>query len=1281
MGAQNRRERLLKMMRTLSNSALLASLTFATTLFAIDRAAAQSPPDPNWAPVGSEFQVDSYTTGDQRYPWIASPGDGSFMVVWDSLGSPDNDNSSRSIQGQLYDSSSSPVGSQFQVNTYTTSVQQYPGIVAGPSGFVVVWASDGSSGGDTSGWSVQGQRYDTSGNAIGSEFQVNSYTTSRLIDPLYLHALAMDDSENFIVTWTSYGSYGSDTSGYSIQAQRYDANGNTVGTQFQVNSYTTGHQYYNWVAYDDSGGFIVVWESYGSPGSDNLERSIQGQRFDANAATVGSQFQVNSFTTGSQRYPAVASGEAGVFMVAWTSYGSFGDDISGSSVQAQRFEASGSPIGSQFQVNSTTAYYQLGPKISVVDGDFIVVWDTNVSPTSISSQAQRYDASGNPLGEEFEVRGLGELWPWPSPVTDIDGQFVLAWRDGYAIDDSLQAQRFVTLEAGPAFGSPAASDQFQVNSHTFGFQNHPSVAFDSDGDFAVAWYSSTSPGSDSSFYSIQAQRYDASGDLIGAQFQVNTYTTGTQRWADIAVDDDGDFVVVWFSFEGSGNDTNRSIQGQRYDASGSAVGAQFQVNTYTTDSQYFPVAAIDGDGDLVIVWESDGSFGGDTSSRSVQSQRYDAAGNPAGAEFQVNTYTTFSQLRPSVAVDSDGDFVVVWMSLGSAGSDTSSFSIQGLRYDASGNSVGAEFQVNTYTTLQQREPSVGIAAEGDFVVVWRSAGSAGSDSSGYSIQGQRFDASGTPVGVEFQVNTYTTSSQTEASVTVDADGDFTVVWKSDGSSGSDISGESVQGQRYNASGNALGAQFQVNTYTTADQDYVSVAAAAGGSFVVAWRSYGGFGNDISGSSIQARRYQVPLAQWRFEEGLGSTPLDSTSNNNVGVLTGATYTTDTPALPGAFANAYAMLFDAKGDYVTIPADSGTNLNVYPNGITVEASIKPAALPIPLDTAGDRLKRIVWADDGAFSLSLRSDGVGNTDLEATVNEVAGAPGACTTMVAVAFPGNTTNFWHVALSYADEVLALYMDGVELATSAAPGGCGSQVGPVEVRDILRIGSDETAVGFPTNDRDFRGVIDEVRITGGPIAASQLLFSADLLDSDGDGLLNSVETDTGTFVDENDTGSDPFDADTDDDGLDDGAEVTLGTDLFDPDTDSDTICDGSGTGGGACSAGPDLCPYAPNGVETDSGGIDTATPDGIGDGCQCGDVTNDGIANATDLQWIREFMMGDRVLSAQERVRCNLVGSRAGDGSGFDCDVGDAFLLDRLLQGGTVDIRFDNACDAYFGL
>jgi hypothetical protein len=63
--------------------------------------------------------------------------------------------------------------------------------------------------------------------------------------------------------------------------------------------------------------------------------------------------------------------------------------------------------------------------------------------------------------------------------------------------------------------------------------------------------------------------------------------------------------------------------------------------------------------------------------------------------------------------------------------------------------------------------------------------------------------------------------------------------------------------------------------------------------------------------------------------------------------------------------------------------------------------------------------------------------------------------------------------------------------------------------------------------------------------------------DMDGDGLPDEVETNTGIYVDETDTGTDPNDPDTDDDGLDDGDEVNIhNTDPNDPDTDGDGVSD-----------------------------------------------------------------------------------------------------------------------------
>ena len=88
--------------------------------------------------------------------------------------------------------------------------------------------------------------------------------------------------------------------------------------------------------------------------------------------------------------------------------------------------------------------------------------------------------------------------------------------------------------------------------------------------------------------------------------------------------------------------------------------------------------------------------------------------------------------------------------------DGSSGSIHGRRYDAAGNAIGGEFQVNTFTPGFQYRPRVGRASNGRFVVSWTSYGA---DGTGYAIAARRFDPSGNPIGSEFVVNTYTTGDQ------------------------------------------------------------------------------------------------------------------------------------------------------------------------------------------------------------------------------------------------------------------------------------------------------------------------------------------------------------------------------------------------------------------------------------------------------------------------------------------------------------------------------------------
>src|SRR6188474_823473 len=109
---------------------------------------------------------------------------------------------------------------------------------------------------------------------------------------------------------------------------------------------------------------------------------------------------------------------------------------------------------------------------------------------------------------------------------------------------------------------------------------------------------------------------------LGPELPINTYTTGAQSRPAVAADAIGNFVVVWTSEgqDGSGN----GVFGQRYDSEGTALGAEFPVNTYTTNDQESPSAAMDPSGRFVVVWQSQLQDGSDWG---VFAQRFDADGS------------------------------------------------------------------------------------------------------------------------------------------------------------------------------------------------------------------------------------------------------------------------------------------------------------------------------------------------------------------------------------------------------------------------------------------------------------------------------------------------------------------------------------------------------------------------------------------------------------------------------------------------------------------------------
>ena len=476
----------------------------------------------------------------------------------------------------------------------------------------------------------------------------------------------------------------------------------------------------------------------------------------------------------------------------------------------------------------------------------------------------------------------------------------------------------------------ATGDEFLVNTTTANDQSQPTITGLGDGGFVVSWMSQ-----DGSGYGIYAQRYNAAGATIGAEFRVNTITANDQANPTITALGDGGFVVSWMSSlqDGSG----WGIYAQRYDAAGATVGVELRVNTTTANDQYSPAITALGDGGFIVSWHSNLQDG---SGYGVYAQRYDAAGATIGGEFRVNTTTASDQDHSAITALGDGGFVVSWMS---NLQDGSGYGIYAQRYNAAGATIGAEFRVNTITANDQANPTITAVGDGGFVVSWTSFLQ---DGSGYGIYAQRYGASGATVGNEFLVNSTTAGNQYSPAITALEDGGFVIGWHSYLQDGS---GWGIYAQRYDASGAAAGSEFLVNTTTASDQLNPAITALDDGGFVVSWSS------SASGNvDIYARIYE-PLNSAPSLTGTQATLADGTMNSAYVVhasdlLTGFTDPDGDPlSISNISADHGAIVDNGDGTWTVTPAagftgDLALNYDVVDGqGDSVGAHLSFAVIP--------------------------------------------------------------------------------------------------------------------------------------------------------------------------------------------------------------------------------------------------------------------------------------------------------------------------------------------------
>ena len=179
--------------------------------------------DANGTATGAELLINTATSGNQNTPTITGLPNGGFVVAWTNQ----NASSGGDIKAQVFNSNGAKVGSEFLVNSASVYDQERASVTTLNNGdFVVTW-NDFRSGN----WEVRASIPHPTGSGatkLGSEFVVDTaFYNSRMVAPATGFA-----NGNFVVSFE-------DTSG-EIRAQVFSSTGTNIGSEFVVNTQTSG---------------------------------------------------------------------------------------------------------------------------------------------------------------------------------------------------------------------------------------------------------------------------------------------------------------------------------------------------------------------------------------------------------------------------------------------------------------------------------------------------------------------------------------------------------------------------------------------------------------------------------------------------------------------------------------------------------------------------------------------------------------------------------------------------------------------------------------------------------------------------------------------------------------------------------------------------------------------------------------------------------------------------------------------------------------------------------
>ena len=795
--------------------------------------------------VGPQFLVSpTLALGDHSAPVAIVNNNGDFVTAWRNLEA----SGSYSIDAEVVHADGTAASSVFQVTTGMLGNQLNPAIASDGNGnFIITWqGEDLNQGGYDIYYKSESVAFDASGAATVSGNDQNAELVSPADATGTLNTInptaAMDSGGDFVIAWQSQDS-SQPQNGSDIYARQGAIAGGLEAQDFLVNSTTDGDQTAPTAAMAPTANsaFVIAWqgpstaiaaaaeEGDGESGEES-GLGIFAKVYASDAAVNSGEFQVDSGSNHDQVAPAVAINADGQAVVSWQAEGNQG---TGSDILAREFTASFAggvfnvALGAQFGVNTTTQQPQRAPAVGIdQNGNFLVSWQSSHQDGySWGLYGRYFQAGASPNSAtaatgEFLVNDQIQQGPQIAPAISLlpNGQAAITW-------------------LGPQVNDPGSEGQ----------GGHP-------------------PGVHAKTLNINNLPAEITAGTIPAEFLVSLYTAPEDHPPAAAMDAQGNYVVVWQSWEDSGDMSGLGVFAQRYQANGTPIGGPVLVNVgtdpaLTNGNQDSPSVAMDAAGDFVVVWHSQGLDGVQSS---IIGRYFDAATQQWSDPFEVTPYLDNLPQKPAVSMDSNGNFVVVWQSSnqeqvisGSASATANTFGIFGQRFLKGGLPEGASFQVNTFTDTNQVSPTISMNAQGQFVVAWVSDHNVANNAADTekSIFARWYDANGQAANPEFLANTYVKDAQESPSVAIGPNGDFVVVWQSINQEKNQLGAGSswgVYARQFHPDGSSPETQeFLVNQTTEGPQRYASVGMSGQGNFTVSWQS---MNQDGSSWAVMQRQF-------------------------------------------------------------------------------------------------------------------------------------------------------------------------------------------------------------------------------------------------------------------------------------------------------------------------------------------------------------------------------------------------------------------------------------------